>query len=236
MTTTIYTLFYNEYEHLDQWIKCCKSINTPFIILYTGATSGVATFKRHMIPEVQYALFPRDNLKYDNWDQSFLRNKAIEICEGLGSEWVLQMDIDETISSRVLLAVNKFRKDNNDKSLAYAMPTMNLWSNGEVRVDSRFFPDWHYRLFHVSQRYTEGNRHLTLKDQPEVRNYRLLTPMLNNMLCLYDTTIIHWKYMNLRCENNKYRCLSKDYSSIKEVSRGAMTIPISVMRGRYESI
>ena len=222
---SVYTLFYDEYEYLHQWIECVSTFADEVLVVYTGSPNLYTSIENHIrgynVNNIYSVPYIQDCSKYSKeWKQSDIRNYALGKTR---NDWTLQLDIDETINGVALKDQIGNRLRDFPELNGFALPTLNLWTNGKVRVDGRWFPDWHWRVMNKKVSYTKGARHITIAELPEVRKIRTTTSILPYMLGRIDCSIVHHKYLKPPVViNSMIRCVDKDVNEF-DYYRGLKT-------------
>ena len=229
---SVYTLFYDEYQYIHQWIDCVGRFADEAVVVYTGEPrlyDKVAQIVReYRYINIDIVPFTQHCQKYSKeWKQSEIRNFALQATHHY---WTLQLDIDEIIAGVAFKARVDQRLREHPELTALALPTLNLWTNGRVRVDGRWFPDWHYRVLSKEVRYTAGARHITIEGLPEVRKTKEAISHLPHMLGNIECSIIHHKYTEKpKLENNAFRCINKDVNEF-DYYKGLKTASLEDMK------
>jgi len=225
MYLSVYTLYRQEDEEfLEGWIQNALAIGDECIIIDGSNTLSFNSKK------IRVYTHPQSHPRYSGeWQQSEQRNLALAQAKG---RWILQLDIDERVNNkaREVLAKNDYQYSNIN---VYAVATLNFWeSEGKVRVDSGFFPDWHYRFIRNNRgiQYSTGSRHLSLNVKPDVRCETGIPHNKPYFLCDFACCIGHLKYMKPRLFGDIYRLNRKEVKTLEQYYKDVVTLPIDAVK------
>lgn len=223
--------FYSIYRDEDKgqlkaWLKNCLQFKGE-IILIDSSQKGINV---DLAGNIKIYRYEQKHSRYDNsWQQVEIRNFALSKCT---QEFIIQLDIDERLDKnfdRVFWREHAERQQDY-----YAIPTLNLWEDKkEIRVDSYFFPDLHYRIFRNGiVEYIGESRHCYPNIKPDVRINKTI-PCQPYIIPYLETSIIHMKYLKPTWYNGKIRCCRRDVESLDEYYKGVLTLPYDeVLRKR----
>ena len=205
MKLSMFSLSYNEEEHIEYWIDNHRPFVDEIILVDTGSTDNT----------IKIALEKGLSVIQYDWKHHFAdaKNFAISYCNG---DWLLSLEVDTYIDNRDFAGIRELMK--NKEKCAYQMPFVNhtkgWWSNEGVEPGSAN----HTSLFRKSKDiFYTGRVHETIDSS------------LKNKGCIVDQIPV-LKHHDCPCLNNPEK--NKYYETLREIWKLEDTL--NILRDKSE--
>ncbi|WP_297888556.1 glycosyltransferase family 2 protein [Sulfurihydrogenibium sp.] len=143
MRLSVLILTKNEEKNIERAIKSVLPVADEIVVLDSGSTDKTVDIAKNLGAKVYFR-------EFDNYKSQ--RNYGLSLCNG---EWILVLDADEELSSKLQESVEKQLK--NPSYDCYEVPRRTYYLGRFLKYV--WYPEYRKRLFKKNKAYYEGKLH-----------------------------------------------------------------------------